>query len=187
MCTRGCTASLRPSRTTSISSRLARASAATVQLWISQATARTPSKSPREAIGKPASMTSTPSDSNCRAMRIFSGADIENPGACTPSLSVVSKMRIRSIGLYTLLSYAFHFISLQRSNQIYNICKRHNFLLYGDKALHTYFWRSRGVPGKDQGVEPTKWHLSPLIPSCRLKCAQSRFDNLIRAQFVHSR
>jgi hypothetical protein len=32
-------------------------------------------------------------------MRIFSDADIENPGACSPSLSVVSKMRIRSIGL----------------------------------------------------------------------------------------
>src|SRR5579864_9285563 len=29
-----------------------------------------------------------------------------------------------------------HFISLRRSNQIYNVWKRHNFLLYGDEALH---------------------------------------------------
>ena len=50
-------------------------------------------------------MMSTPSDSSCRAMRIFSGTDMENPGDCSPSLSVVSKMRMMSIGLYTLLRY----------------------------------------------------------------------------------
>ena len=46
----------------------------------------------REAMGKPASMMSTPSDSSCRAMRIFSAMVMENPGDCSPSLSVVSKI-----------------------------------------------------------------------------------------------
>ena len=43
---------------------LARASAATVHPRISRQTARTPSRSPAEAIGKPLSMMSTPSDSS---------------------------------------------------------------------------------------------------------------------------
>ena len=42
--------------------------------------------------GEPASMTSTPSVSSCRASCSFSSMRIENPGACSPSRSVVSKM-----------------------------------------------------------------------------------------------
>jgi hypothetical protein len=44
-----------------------------------------------EAIGKPASMMSTPRASSARAMLSLDGTSIENPGACSPSRSVVSK------------------------------------------------------------------------------------------------
>ena len=54
------------------------------------------SKSPGEAIAKPASSTSTPSSVSASAMRIFSFRFIEKPGDCSPSRSVVSKMMMRS-------------------------------------------------------------------------------------------
>ena len=60
------------------------------------AIALTLSKSPGEAIGKPASITSTPSSVSASAMRIFSLRFIEKPGDCSPSRSVVSKMMMRS-------------------------------------------------------------------------------------------
>ena len=50
-------------------------------------------KSPSEAAGKPASMTSTPSASSCRASRSFSSGERLLPGACSPSRRVVSKIR----------------------------------------------------------------------------------------------
>ena len=53
---------------------------------------RTLSKSPGLEIGKPASMTSTPSRTSCRAISSFSSVFIEAPGDCSPSRSVVSKM-----------------------------------------------------------------------------------------------
>jgi hypothetical protein len=62
----------------------------------SAATARTASASASEAIGKPASITSTPSASSWRASCSFSGTVSEKPGACSPSRRVVSKMTIRS-------------------------------------------------------------------------------------------
>ncbi len=55
----------------------------------------TASQSPREAAGKPASMTSTPSSASARAIRSFSGCVMLQPGDCSPSRSVVSKMRTR--------------------------------------------------------------------------------------------
>ena len=60
------------------------------------AIALTLSKSPGEAMAKPASITSTPSSVSASAMRIFSLRFIEKPGDCSPSRSVVSKMMMRS-------------------------------------------------------------------------------------------
>jgi hypothetical protein len=48
-----------------------------------------------DAIGNPASMMSTPSV-ELAGQRSFSSTRIENPGACSPSRSVVSKMTSRS-------------------------------------------------------------------------------------------
>ena len=56
------------------------------------AISRTASNSPSLEMGKPASITSTPSRSSCRAISSFSSTFIEAPGDCSPSLSVVSKM-----------------------------------------------------------------------------------------------
>ena len=53
------------------------------------------SKSPGEAIGKPASITSTPSSASASAMRSFSARFMEKPGDCSPSRRVVSKMMMR--------------------------------------------------------------------------------------------
>ena len=61
--------------------------------WTSRAIAWTASKSPGEAIGKPASMTSTPRRASWWAISSFSPVFSEMPGDCSPSRSVVSKMR----------------------------------------------------------------------------------------------
>lgn len=76
----------------SISGNFARHSAATDDDLIAWATACTARKSPSEAIGKPASMISTPSRSSCCAMRIFCSMSILQPGDCSPSRKVVSNM-----------------------------------------------------------------------------------------------
>ena len=60
-------------------------------LW---AICRTASKSPGEAIGKPASMTSTPKSTRAWAISIFSVRFMLAPGDCSPSRSVVSKITI---------------------------------------------------------------------------------------------
>ena len=64
--------------------------------WTSRAIRWTASKSPGEAIGKPASMTSTPRRASCCAISSFSAGFSEMPGDCSPSRSVVSKMMTRS-------------------------------------------------------------------------------------------
>ena len=56
----------------------------------------TAAKSPSEAIGKPASMMSTPMVSSSSATSIFSSWVIVAPGHCSPSRNVVSKMTTRS-------------------------------------------------------------------------------------------
>ena len=63
--------------------------------WTSRAMACTDSKSPGEAIGKPASMTSTPRAARARAISSFSPRFMLQPGLCSPSRSVVSKMITR--------------------------------------------------------------------------------------------
>ena len=56
---------------------------------------RTASKSPSEAIGKPASSTSTPSSASFAAIRSFSRTVMLQPGDCSPSRRVVSKIVTR--------------------------------------------------------------------------------------------
>ncbi|MNL38310.1 hypothetical protein D3C87_1605130 [compost metagenome] len=76
---------------------MARAKPATVAFFTCLATATTASKSPLEAIGKPASMISTPISSSASATCSFSSSVIVAPGDCSPSRSVVSKMKTRSL------------------------------------------------------------------------------------------
>ena len=56
------------------------------------ATARVASKSPGDAIGKPASMMSTPRRASCWPISSFSRVLSVMPGDCSPSRSVVSKI-----------------------------------------------------------------------------------------------
>src|SRR6476620_10390921 len=56
----------------------------------------TAAKSPSEAIGKPASMMSTPISSSNSATSSFSSWVMVAPGHCSPSRKVVSKMTTRS-------------------------------------------------------------------------------------------
>ena len=56
------------------------------------AIASTASKSPWLAIGKPASMMSTPRRASCSAISSFSPTSSEMPGDCSPSRRVVSKI-----------------------------------------------------------------------------------------------
>ena len=63
--------------------------------FVSLAMRWTASKSPGEAAGKPASITSTLRRTSWRATSSFSAAVRPAPGACSPSRSVVSKTRTR--------------------------------------------------------------------------------------------
>ena len=64
---------------------------------------RMPSTSPGEEMAKPASMMSTPSRSSWRAISTFSAAFSAMPGDCSPSRSVVSKIRTVSVGIACVL------------------------------------------------------------------------------------
>src|SRR6266702_961914 len=91
----------------STSSELQRASPQMTEPWTSRATALTDSQSPREAAGNPASITSTPRSASERATRSFSGWVMLQPGDCSPSRSVVSKISTRSgLGAIGLSYYA---------------------------------------------------------------------------------
>src|SRR6266581_1110074 len=85
-------AGLTASRARAMSLSEARHKAATVLSLMASATALTASKSPLEAAGNPASMTSTRIFSSSRAMRTFSSRVIDAPGLCSPSRKVVSNM-----------------------------------------------------------------------------------------------
>ncbi len=78
----------------SMSMSLARHRPAICGPWMVCATFLTASKSPSEAIGKPASMTSTFIFSSWWAMRSFSSMFMLAPGDCSPSRRVVSKILI---------------------------------------------------------------------------------------------
>ena len=74
---RGRFAPLTASYAASMSLTSARESEATVTARTAAAIALTDAKSPGEAMAKPASRTSTPRASSCRAMRTFSSMFIE--------------------------------------------------------------------------------------------------------------
>src|SRR5580693_9160289 len=80
----------------SMSSVRQRASAAITGRRTARETCETASASAADAMGKPASMMSTPSASRARAIVTLSGTSIVNPGACSPSRRVVSKMTMRA-------------------------------------------------------------------------------------------
>ncbi len=63
---------------------------------VRRAISDTASKSPIDAIGKPASMMSTPIVSRSSATASFSSWVMVAPGHCSPSRRVVSKMTMRS-------------------------------------------------------------------------------------------
>ncbi len=67
-----------------------------VERLLRRAISETASKSPSEAIGKPASMMSTPIVSSISATSSFSSKVMVAPGHCSPSRSVVSKISTRS-------------------------------------------------------------------------------------------
>ena len=66
----------------------------------------TAAKSPSEAIGKPASMMSTPMASSSSATSSFSSWVMVAPGHCSPSRNVVSKITTRSLSDWVLLVMA---------------------------------------------------------------------------------
>ena len=80
-----------------MSAGMARARPAIVARLARRAISATASKSPFEAIGKPASMMSTPIASSSSATASFSSRLIVAPGHCSPSRNVVSKIRTRSL------------------------------------------------------------------------------------------
>jgi len=90
---RGRFATLIASHSVSMSFFTARASPVTTGPRTALAIAWTASKSPGEEAGNPASMMSTLSASNCRAISIFCSLASFAPGTCSPSRSVVSKMK----------------------------------------------------------------------------------------------
>src|SRR5262245_45889493 len=94
-CSRGRAASRIADQARSMSSALQRARPAITGPSISRAIDWTDSQSPRDAAGNPASMMSTPSSASARATRSFSGCVMVQPGDCSPSRSVVSKIRTR--------------------------------------------------------------------------------------------
>ncbi len=77
-----------------------------VELRARFAISLTAAKSPSEAMGKPASMMSTPISSRREAISSFSSCVIVAPGDCSPSRSVVSKITTRSCSVmsWVLLS-----------------------------------------------------------------------------------
>src|SRR6516164_3879262 len=77
----------------------ARASPHTTAFLARLAISLTAAKSPSEAIGNPASITSTPMVSSSSATSSFSSWVMVAPGHCSPSRKVVSKMRTRSSSL----------------------------------------------------------------------------------------
>ncbi len=79
-----------------MSAGMARARPAMVARLVRRAISETASKSPFDAMGNPASMMSTPIVSSSSATASFSSKVMVAPGHCSPSRSVVSKIRIRS-------------------------------------------------------------------------------------------
>ena len=93
---------------------LARANAQIVAPLTSRAIVCTASKSPGDAAGKPASITSMPRRARPFAISTFSGVCNATPGVCSPSRRVVSKKYTRFCSIIATFS----------------ILIKHNTLLY---------------------------------------------------------
>src|SRR5579884_712987 len=100
---RGLAASFTARAQASTSSATQRARPAMIGPSISRAIRCTAVKSSGEAAGKPASITSTRSCWSWRAIASFCSEVSENPGACSPSRNVVSKIRTTFESISTLL------------------------------------------------------------------------------------
>src|SRR3569833_1128868 len=111
---RPCLACRTASPARAISAGMARASPAQTAFFTCFATATTASKSPFEAIGTPASMMSTPISSRASATCSFSSSVIVAPGLCSPSRSVVSKMKTWSLLLSVVVVVISVFLSRGR-------------------------------------------------------------------------
>ena len=92
---RACSACRTASQARSMSASRQRARPQITEPRTLRAISRTASKSPGEAMGKPASITSTPSSTSAWATSIFSARFMLAPGDCSPSRSVVSKQRAK--------------------------------------------------------------------------------------------
>src|SRR5262245_15607004 len=98
-----CLAGLIASAQTSMSFACARASPQITEFFDRRAISWTLSKSPWLAMGKPASMMSTPISSSSSATSSFSSKVIVAPGHCSPSRKVVSKITTRSFPSHVFL------------------------------------------------------------------------------------
>ena len=113
-CKRLRSASFNASATFCTSFSLARAKPQIVVPLTSRAIVCTASKSPGDAAGKPASITSMPRRTRPFAISIFSGVCKDTPGVCSPSRRVVSKKYTRFCSIIATFS----------------ILIKHNTLLY---------------------------------------------------------
>ena len=135
--------------------------------------ASTASKSPGEVIGKPASITSTPSRASCCAISTFSAVLSEMPGDCSPSRRVVSKMWTRFAsddgchGTYLLLQ-CFRMTSVSR----------------GYRAAQRYSPRRGRRRSSDEAVEPVRH--SPLQLSVGCPDRQGSIRTTVLALFAMS-
>src|SRR2546423_12106178 len=112
-----------------------RQSAATLTFRHSAATALTAAKSPSDAIGKPASMISTPRSWSFWAIRTFSLRFIEQPGDCSPSRKVVSKMLTLAcvMGFPPVGKQVRNPTGGWANSQSYNLYRKINYYLAADE------------------------------------------------------
>ena len=123
---RGWLASFTASHAASISPLAQRASEATVQFVTAAAMACTLLWSMGDAMAKPASITSTPSFSSWRAISIFSVRFMLQPGDCSPSRKVVSKILMRFMG-YSSCSFFSRIATKKASVSSLEETKAQNF------------------------------------------------------------
>src|SRR5690606_29107348 len=124
---RGCLACFNASAALSISPLTARVSAHTVGFVTNLDISTTLWKSPGLEIGKPASIISTPSSSSASAMMSFSGVVSCEPGTCSPSRRVVSKIYMR-LGSCNIINCFFVYVMC--SGNLLNKQARSSLLLF---------------------------------------------------------
>src|SRR5436190_15830059 len=154
-------ASFKARHAVSMSSRLQRARPAMIGPRTSRATRFTDSQSPREAIGKPASMTSTPSSASAFATRSFSGCVMLQPGDCSPSRSVVSKMRTRLAWVIFLSRRRGDTGEVRRVVHVTGAAVLRQLRIRAERPGE----RLRRIVGGTSGADHAFWRDAPLNPS----------------------